>query len=389
MRVHDGLHALGDAQVAALLRQKRRHRHLVSSVHDARQRSTNAAGVAGKFQATERVGVRRGELQASQLGEIQGLDGRFPTLRIAERELDGDAHIGGAQMRLHAAVGELHHGMDGALRLNHHADLVIGHVEQVMRFDDLQALVHKRGGIDGDLRAHVPRGMVQRLSRGDAIKIGALPAAEGAAGGRYPQAGDLSLGFAQQALVNCAVLGIDGHEGAGRANRGSRTRRATLRIHLRRQRHDQIAAHHQAFLVRQRKDLARTQRFVACAQAGSAYQRVDHHVRLGQTHQVHHGVHAEAPHALSAGLLAHLGRDRLVGQALIAHGKVAHVMGTCLREHVVHARVHRQADDFQLVGMLPNHVDRLRSDGARGPENNDAFHESLRIICENNSSQRR
>ena len=92
---------------------------------------------------------------------------------------------------------------------------------------------------------------------------------------------------------------------------------------------------------------------------------------------------------MGAGLLAHLGRDRLVGQTLIAHGKVAHVMGARLRKHIAYARVHRQADDLQLVGMLPNHVDRLRPDGARGAENNDAFHESLRIICENNSSQRR
>lgn len=67
-----------------------------------------------------------------------------------------------------------------------------------------------------------------------------------------------------------------------------------------------------------------------------------------------------------------------VGQAFIAHGKVAHVMGARLRKHIAYARVHRQADDLQLVGMLPNHVDRLRPDGARGAENNDAFHESLR-----------
>ena len=185
------------------------------------------------------------------------------------------------------------------------------------------------------------------------------------------------------------MLGVDGHEGAGRAHRRGRARRATLRINLRRQRHDQIAAHHQALLVRQRKNLASAQRFVACAQAGGAHQRVDDHIRLGQTHQVNHGVHAKAPHALGTGLLAHLGRDGLVGQALIAHGKVAHVMGARLFEHVAHARVHRQADDLKLVRMLPNHVDRLRSDGTRGPENNDAFHETLQIICENNSSQRR
>ena len=48
------------------------------------------------------------------------------------------------------------------------------------------------------------------------------------------------------------------------------------------------------FLVRQRKDLACAQRFIACTQTGGAHQRIHHHVRLGQTHQVHHGVHAEA-----------------------------------------------------------------------------------------------
>ena len=389
MRVHDGLHALGDAQVAALFRQKRCHGHLVGSVHDARQGSAHAARMTGKLQAAERVGVGRSELQASQLGEIQRLDGRLPTLRVAKRELDGDTHIGGAQVSLHAAISELHHGMDGALRLDHHADLVVGHVEQMMRLDDLQALVHKRGGVDGDLRPHVPSRMVQRLSRRDALKIGTLPAAERAAGGRHPQTGDLSLGLAEQALVNGTVLGIDGHERTRRAHRRRRAGRATPLIHLRRQRHDQIAAHHQALLVRQRKDLARAQRFIACAQAGGAHQRVDDHIRLGQARQIDHGIHAEAPYTLGTGLFAHLGRDGLVGEALIAHGEVAHVMGARLFEHVAYARVHRQADDLKLVGMLPNHVDRLRSDGARGPENNDAFHETLRIICENNSSQRR
>ena len=86
--------------------------------------------------------------------------------------------------------------MDGALRLHHHADLVVGHVEQVMRLDDFQALVHKRRRVDRDFRAHVPRGMFQRLSRRDALQIRALLAAERAARSRYPQTRHLTLGFA-------------------------------------------------------------------------------------------------------------------------------------------------------------------------------------------------
>ena len=71
--------------------------------------------------------------------------------------------------------------------------------------------------------------MVQRLSRGDTLKIGALPTAERAAGGRYPQAGDFSFRLTEQALVDGAMLGIDGHEGTGRAHRRGRAGRATLR----------------------------------------------------------------------------------------------------------------------------------------------------------------
>ena len=233
-------------------------------------------------------------------------------------------------MRLHAAVRELHHGMDGALRLHHHADLVVGHVEQVMRLDDFQALVHKRRRVDRDFRAHVPRGMFQRLSRRDALQIRALLAAERAARSRYPQTRHLTLGFAQQALIDGTVLGVDGHKRARRAHLRGHARLPALRVHLRRQRHDQVAAHHQAFLVRQRQHLARSQRLVACAQARCAHQRVYHHVDLGQAHQIDHGVHAEAPYALAARLLAHIGRHGVGSQALIAHGKVVHVVGARL-----------------------------------------------------------
>ena len=47
-------------------------------------------------------------------------------------------------MRLHAAVGELHHRMDGALRLHDNLDSVVGHVEQMVSLDHLEAFVHER-----------------------------------------------------------------------------------------------------------------------------------------------------------------------------------------------------------------------------------------------------
>ena len=49
-----------------------------------------------------------------------------------------------------------------------------GQREQVMRLDQFEALVHHAGGIDGDLRAHRPVGMAQRLLR--AWRRGSPPA---------------------------------------------------------------------------------------------------------------------------------------------------------------------------------------------------------------------
>ena len=38
-----------------------------------------------------------------------------------------------------------------------------GHVEQPVGLDDLEALVHQRRRVDGDLAAHLPRRMPQRV----------------------------------------------------------------------------------------------------------------------------------------------------------------------------------------------------------------------------------
>ena len=217
--------------------------------------------------------------------------------------------------------------------------------------------------------------MRKRLGRRNVGQVCTRAPAERAAGRGDPQAGHLALRFAEQALVDGAVLGVDGHERTSRAARRRNPRRATGRVHLRGQRHDKVAAHHEAFLVRQGQHLARTQRLVTCAQAGGAHQRIHHHVNLGQAHQVDHGVHAEAPAALRAGLRADLFGNRVVHKTGIAYRQMAHAVFARLDKHITYARMHRQADDFQLVGMLANHIDRLRADRARGTKNNDALHD--------------
>jgi len=60
---------------------------------------------------------------------------------------------------------------------------LIGQPKKVMGLDDLQALVHEGGRIDGDLLAHRPGGVSKRLLLGDRGELFAAPAAERSPGG--------------------------------------------------------------------------------------------------------------------------------------------------------------------------------------------------------------
>jgi len=171
--------------------------------------------------------------------------------------------------------------MDGALRLHDDFDLVVGHVEQMMRLDDLEPLVHERGGVDRNLGAHMPGRMFQCLSRRDVTQIVARATSERPARCGDPQFGDLALVLAEQALVDCPVLGVDRHERARRPHRRSGPRCPARLIDLRCKRHDQVAADNETLLVRERQDLASLERLVACTQTRSAHKRVHDHVSLG------------------------------------------------------------------------------------------------------------
>ena len=88
---------------------------------------------------------------------------------LGEREgiLDGQSHVGHTQLRLDGSVVELHGRVDNALRMNQHLYLRGLDTEEPLGLDDLEALVHHRRGIDGDLRTHVPGGMAQGIGLGD------------------------------------------------------------------------------------------------------------------------------------------------------------------------------------------------------------------------------
>ena len=96
------------------------------------------------------------------------------------------------------------------------------HVEQQVRLDQLQPLVHQRRRVDGDDRAHRPRRVVQGLRRCDVGELAAVAAAERTARRGQHEPRDLARAAPAQALGQGRVLGVDRHEQVVRGRRPAR-----------------------------------------------------------------------------------------------------------------------------------------------------------------------
>src|SRR2546421_7348746 len=94
----------------------------------------------------------------------------------------------------------------------HDIDAVESHIEEFVRLNYFQALVHQRGTVNGDLGAHVPCRMCERVRDGDMLQLVARTAAEWAAACRQDDASHLRRATAAQALVNGGMLGVDRHD---------------------------------------------------------------------------------------------------------------------------------------------------------------------------------
>ena len=121
--------------------------------------------------------------------------------------------------------------------MHQHVDLVGGQRKQIGGFDDLEPLVHHRGGIDGDLLSHAPVRMFQRLRQRGPLDVGALPCPERPARGGDDDSNKLFAIAGAERLKQRVMFGIR------RQNAGSRLGRAL---------HEEVARAHQAFLVRKR-----------------------------------------------------------------------------------------------------------------------------------------
>ena len=97
------------------------------------------------------------------LEEIQTLAAQGQTLGEREGILYRQPHVGHAELGLDAAVLELHGAVDNRLRMDQHLNLLGIDTEEPLGLYDLEALVHHRSGVDGDLGTHVPGGVPQSV----------------------------------------------------------------------------------------------------------------------------------------------------------------------------------------------------------------------------------
>ena len=108
--------------------------------------------------------------------------------------------------------------MDDRLRVHDHVDPVIFDIEEFVRLDDLEPLVHERRRVDGDLGAHRPGRVGECLLDGHLGQLLAGPTAERATRCRehHPVDGAPTV-VTTQALVDRTMLAVDRQQfGAGR-----------------------------------------------------------------------------------------------------------------------------------------------------------------------------
>ena len=247
------------------------HRLLISSAQRRRPRAPAPADFDRHLEQRIALGLPRLEGEAPSRDRIEpGYALIIDPVRVEEGVLDRQDHVGRTYLSLHRAVVELDHRVDDALRVDYDLDLLPWNAEQMMGFNYLEGLVHKRRGVDGYLRPHLPCGVGQGLLGRDSRKVGQIGVAEGAPGSRYDEPGYASV-LAPEALPDRVRLAVHRQQ-----------RHAVLTGVA----HDQVSGHYDGLLVGERDILARfhggkcgAERDIAdCGGHDHVDVRVDHHL---------------------------------------------------------------------------------------------------------------
>ena len=198
-------------------------------------------------------------------GQVERRQRRRGALRVGQRVRDRHAHVRVAEVRERRAVAEAHERVHDRRRLDDDLDPLVRELEEEVRLDQLEPLVRERGRVDGDLRAHAPGRMRERLVRRDVAELVAGAAAERPAGAGQHEARDLVGRGAGEALEERRVLAVHRKDPAAAARRrGER----------------EVAAGDEALLVREREVDAVLERPQRRVDAGEADDGVEDDVGL-------------------------------------------------------------------------------------------------------------
>ena len=214
--------------------------------------------------------------------------------------------------------------------------------------DDLKALVHQRRGVDGDLRAHCPVRVLERVGLRLSRKLLQAQAVERPARAGQNEALDLTaVAAALQALEDRAVLAVDGDDLCTAALR---------RVH------DELTRADEGFLIRKRDALFLLDRCECRLESDHAHHSGDDRVGVVRRGRSQKALHAGEHLGVCVGKpRAELARRILV----IKHGKTRAKFPRLLFNEV-NAFIRRQRNDRKP--QLARHLKRLAADRAGGTE---------------------
>ena len=118
---------------------------------------------------------------------------------------------------------ELDHRMHDRLRVDDDIDLLSGQIEEPMRFDDFQPLVHQRRRVDGDLAAHTPCRMLQCVLGLHVGERSGRHLSKWAARRGEDDPPDFLTPATVETLMNRAVLAVDGKDRSRRVREQRRS----------------------------------------------------------------------------------------------------------------------------------------------------------------------
>ena len=308
------------------------------------------------------------ELEPPEGRQVECGHGRGQALRPGQGHLDGKLHVGHGELGDGRVIHALDQRVDDGLRMDDDVERVVGHAEQRVRLDELEALVEQEGRVDGDAIAHAPHRVGQDV-RGRRVGPVGAPAQRAARGGE-DQAGDRPPGSESgQALEQPGVLAVDGQDGRA-GGTGTRSH--------------ELAGEDQALLVGERERRSRLDRAERRGKPGRTGHGLEQDVeRTGRRLLEARRTDPDACR-VEVGEREELGARGVVGHDDDPRGELLHLGG-----EDPHVASGGQRLDDEAIGMRAGDGEPAQADGAGRAEHADPAREGATLPGEGAARGRR